>query len=51
MKGILTIGGHCSQQLGWWGAMGIETIRDPRDGQDKLMEDQSAVSTASSGIA
>lgn len=23
---------------GWWGAMGIETIRDPRDGQDKLME-------------
>ena len=26
------------RQLGWWGAMGIETIRDPRDGQDKLME-------------
>jgi hypothetical protein len=23
---------------GWWGAMGIETIRDPRDGRDKLME-------------
>jgi glutathione synthase/RimK-type ligase-like ATP-grasp enzyme len=23
---------------GWWGAMGIETIRDPRDGEDKLME-------------
>lgn len=26
------------KQLGWWGAMGIETIRDPRDGVDKLME-------------
>ena len=26
------------QQLGWWGAMGMETIRDPSDGQDKLME-------------
>jgi biotin carboxylase len=26
------------RQLGWWGAMGIETIRDPRDGVDKLME-------------
>jgi hypothetical protein len=26
------------QKLGWWGAMGIETIRDPRDGLDKLME-------------
>jgi predicted ATP-grasp superfamily ATP-dependent carboligase len=26
------------RQSGWWGAMGIETIRDPRDGQDKLME-------------
>jgi biotin carboxylase len=24
--------------LGWWGAMGIETIYDPRDGVDKLME-------------
>ena len=24
--------------VGWWGAMGIETIRDPRDGTDKLME-------------
>jgi biotin carboxylase len=24
--------------LGWWGAMGIETIYDPRDGQNKLME-------------
>ena len=24
--------------LGWWGALGIETIRDPRDGLDKLME-------------
>lgn len=26
------------RKAGWWGAMGIETIRDPRDGQDKLME-------------
>ena len=26
------------QKLGWWGAMGIETIRDPRDGLNKLME-------------
>ena len=26
------------QKLGWWGALGIETIRDPRDGLDKLME-------------
>ena len=26
------------QKLGWLGAMGIETIRDPRDGLDKLME-------------
>lgn len=26
------------KQIGWWGAMGIETIRDPRDGLDKLME-------------
>jgi glutathione synthase/RimK-type ligase-like ATP-grasp enzyme len=26
------------RRCGWWGAMGIETIRDPRDGQDKLME-------------
>jgi biotin carboxylase len=26
------------QTLGWWGAMGIETIRDPRDGLNKLME-------------
>jgi glutathione synthase/RimK-type ligase-like ATP-grasp enzyme len=26
------------RKSGWWGAMGIETIRDPRDGQDKLME-------------
>lgn len=25
-------------KVGWWGAMGIETIRDPRDGLDKLME-------------
>lgn len=24
--------------LGWWGALGIETIRDPRDGRQKLME-------------
>ena len=24
--------------VGWWGAMGIETMRDPRDGVDKLME-------------
>lgn len=24
--------------LGWWGALGIETIRDPRDGRHKLME-------------
>jgi predicted ATP-grasp superfamily ATP-dependent carboligase len=24
--------------VGWWGAMGIETMRDPRDGRDKLME-------------
>lgn len=26
------------RRLGWWGAMGIETIRDPRDGVHKLME-------------
>jgi hypothetical protein len=26
------------RKLGWWGAMGVETIRDPRDGVDKLME-------------
>jgi biotin carboxylase len=26
------------QKLGWWGAMGIETILDPRDGLNKLME-------------
>jgi biotin carboxylase len=26
------------KRLGWWGAMGIETIRDPRDGEHKLME-------------
>jgi biotin carboxylase len=26
------------QALGWWGPMGIETIRDPRDGLNKLME-------------
>jgi biotin carboxylase len=26
------------KRLGWWGAMGIETIRDPRDGRHKLME-------------
>ena len=26
------------QRVGWWGAMGIETIRDPRDGRAKLME-------------
>ena len=26
------------KKVGWWGAMGIETIRDPRDGLDKLME-------------
>lgn len=25
-------------RIGWWGAMGIETMRDPRDGCDKLME-------------
>jgi hypothetical protein len=25
-------------RVGWWGAMGVETIRDPRDGRDKLME-------------
>jgi glutathione synthase/RimK-type ligase-like ATP-grasp enzyme len=25
-------------RVGWWGAMGVETIRDPRDGLDKLME-------------
>jgi predicted ATP-grasp superfamily ATP-dependent carboligase len=25
-------------RIGWWGAMGIETMRDPRDGRDKLME-------------
>lgn len=25
-------------KVGWWGAMGIETMRDPRDGRDKLME-------------
>ena len=24
--------------LGWWGAMGIETIHDARDGRNKLME-------------
>ena len=26
------------KRVGWWGAMGIETIHDPRDGRDKLME-------------
>ena len=26
------------ERLGCWGALGIETIRDPRDGQQKLME-------------
>ena len=25
-------------KVGWWGAMGVETIYDPRDGRDKLME-------------
>ncbi|HUG55359.1 MAG TPA: ATP-grasp domain-containing protein, partial [Vicinamibacteria bacterium] len=25
-------------RLGWWGAIGVETIHDPRDGVDKLME-------------
>jgi biotin carboxylase len=25
-------------RIGWWGAMGIETMHDPRDGRDKLME-------------
>ena len=25
-------------RVGWWGAMGVETIQDPRDGLDKLME-------------
>ena len=25
-------------RVGWWGAMGVETIHDPRDGRDKLME-------------
>jgi biotin carboxylase len=25
-------------KVGWWGAMGIETMEDPRDGRDKLME-------------
>ena len=25
-------------KVGWWGAMGVETIQDPRDGLDKLME-------------
>ena len=25
-------------RVGWWGALGVETIRDPRDGLDKLME-------------
>ena len=25
-------------RIGWWGAMGIETMSDPRDGRDKLME-------------
>jgi biotin carboxylase len=25
-------------KVGWWGAMGIETMADPRDGRDKLME-------------
>lgn len=25
-------------RVGWWGAMGVETIADPRDGRDKLME-------------
>lgn len=27
-----------ARRVGWWGAMGVETIRDPRDGLDKLME-------------
>jgi biotin carboxylase len=27
-----------AREIGWWGAMGIETIHDPRDGLDKLME-------------
>jgi len=26
------------ERVGWWGAMGIETMHDPRDGQQKLME-------------
>jgi predicted ATP-grasp superfamily ATP-dependent carboligase len=26
------------RKLGWWGALGIETMHDPRDGLDKLME-------------
>jgi biotin carboxylase len=25
-------------RVGWWGAMGVETIEDPRDGLHKLME-------------
>jgi predicted ATP-grasp superfamily ATP-dependent carboligase len=34
---VLQLAGLISR-VGWWGAMGIETIRDPRDGLDKLME-------------
>jgi glutathione synthase/RimK-type ligase-like ATP-grasp enzyme len=26
------------RKVGWWGAMGVEMMRDPRDGTDKLME-------------
>ena len=26
------------RHVGWWGAMGVETILDPRDGRHKLME-------------
>ena len=26
------------KRVGWWGAMGIEVMRDPRDGRNKLME-------------
>jgi hypothetical protein len=26
------------RSVGWWGAMGVEMMRDPRDGTDKLME-------------
>ena len=30
--------GGAGRRVGWWGAMGVETIQDPRDGLDKLME-------------